>query len=242
MFLQKLNNQISNTLSIIFKSSCILCKAEISRNNNLCALCWNNMEFISDPRCDICGSAMDFAESGINKCQECIVVKRSFDKARAVAKFNDHSAKIIHNFKYYDQIQLSKKIAKLMYSSGKELIKEADLICSVPIHKSKIFERKYNQSHLLAYYIAKYGKKLQSLDNSILIRTRNTNPQSMLSRARRKENVKKAFAVKAPHLVMNKHILLIDDVITTGSTISECTTELKNAGARKIFILTFAKT
>ena len=242
MFLQKLKTQINTTFRTVFKSSCILCKIEISENNNLCSLCWNNMEFISEPACNVCGNPLDFADGSTNRCPECIVITRTFDKARAATMFNENSAKIIHNFKYYDQLHLSKKLAKFMYFSGRELIEEANVICSIPLYKTKFFKRKYNQAQLLAYYIAKYAKRLKNLDNDVLTRKKDTKPQSTLTGTQRKQNIKNAFAVKKSDNVRNKHVLLVDDVVTTGSTISECTKILKNAGARKVFILTFAKT
>ena len=210
---------------------------------NLCSECWKKLEFITQPLCEVCGIPMEFKYS--RRCYQChIGQNRDYNKILAPLIFNDHSAKMVHALKYDGNIFIAKKMALFMFQIGKHMLEKADIICPVPMHNTKLYSRKFNQSHLLAYHIAKMGDKIHSLDNKIITKIRKTKPQSSLNKSEREKNLQKAFRISEEkgHLVKNKNILIVDDVITTGSTISACAKEFRKFGAHHIYILTFAKT
>ena len=119
-----------------------------------------------------------------------------------------------------------------------EILQNTDMILSVPLHRNKEQKRGYNQAYLIAKEL---GKLLETEEQShVLKRIRNTESQSLLPKYKRKSNVKGAFLVVHPSKIKGKSILLVDDVMTTGSTLNECSRVLKEAGAEKVFVAVLA--
>ncbi len=165
-----------------------------------------------------------------------------FDKARSVFKYNETSGRMITGLKYQDKTPYAKTLAKLMHGKLGELGGQFDVITSVPIHPKKLLKRKYNQSAILAN---KIGRQLGSKANNLILKKpKDTNPQASLTRDERIKNIKGAYKVneKFKYQIVGKNILLVDDVLTTGATASECAKVLKNAGAAKVFVITAART
>ena len=129
-----------------------------------------------------------------------------------------------------------------MARSGNDILSEADIIIPVPLHRFRLLTRRYNQAMLLAYAIQKH--RPIDIAPRLLYRKHHTPAQAGLTRIQRLKNVSTAFAVR-PHYadqVEQKHILLIDDVMTTGATIHACTRALLKAGATRVDVLTFSRT
>ncbi|GAX62065.1 amidophosphoribosyltransferase [Candidatus Scalindua japonica] len=120
-----------------------------------------------------------------------------------------------------------------------EVIGEIDLIVPVPLHWKKKQERGFNQSELMAKEISKKLSIPISINN--LHRVKNTLSQTQLSRSQRQKNVKDAFKIKNPEIFIKKNVLLVDDVLTTGITASECAKSLKNTGTSKVFLIALAR-
>lgn len=130
-------------------------------------------------------------------------------------------------------------LGNLIYQSGKSVIENTDIILAVPLHLRKLIKRKYNQSGLLAHYLAKRsGKKFLA---NTLIRKINTKSQGHDNIHQRYKNVHNAFLVKNPQAICGKNIVLVDDVYTTGATLNECAKELYKAGAKAVDALTIAR-
>ncbi len=176
------------------------------------------------------------------RCHYCIEDKPKFDFARSILRFDHHSEKLIHNFKYYDKTEATKTLAYMMLKAYGNLISNIDFIVPIPMHKSKLKKRKYNQAAALALEISKLSNKTYSPD--IIIKFKDSISQSGLSKEQRKENVKNTFKFNSKYkeLAFRKNILLVDDVLTTGSTASECSKVLKRNGVKRVNILTIART
>lgn len=240
-FFKKIFNRIVN---FVFPAQCIICKTFIENNDGICFECLNEIEFISDPKCAYCGYPFEikFPESGKNKlyvCPRCLKSKPKFDKCVSVVRYNDASKKIILPFKHADKTNYAKIMGRMMASTVSPFIEKVDFIVPVPIHLKRMLKRKYNQSALLSNVISSITGK-PALFNT-LIRTSFKESQGHLSIKDRKLNVSGAFSVKNPFKIKGKNILIIDDVFTTGATINECAKVLKSAGARRIFVVTFAR-
>ncbi len=147
---------------------------------------------------------------------------------------------MIINLKFFDNLIYVKTYAKWMYNANQDMFQNADLIVPIPLHKLRLFKRKFNQSALLAQAISKLSKL--PCDLFKIKRVCNTKPQSGLSLKQRQENLKKAFRVLNEKAFMNKSIVLIDDVITTGATIRSCAQEIMNSGAKEVRVLSLART
>jgi ComF family protein len=224
----------------IFPANCLICN-EIIAGGNFCVEDWNKLHFINKPACKICDSPFEFKVDQEMVCAICIQNKPQFDKALAVLNYDENSKILITNFKYFDQLDLAKYFSQIMFIKAKEILPEIDFIIPIPLHKLRLIKRKYNQAAFLAKNIANLSEKNAILD--LLIRTKNNPPQAQLSQKDRRKNVAGIFKINEKYLpkIKGKNILIVDDVITTGSTVSACAKILKKNGANKIFVLTLAK-
>ena len=174
-------------------------------------------------------------------CQTCLTHPPSFTLHRSFGKYEGILKEIILLFKFKGKRILGRKLAYFAYNVlklNKEFL-ESEIIIPVPLHPKKERERGFNQCEVLALELAKLTNK--KFFKNILIKIKNTPPQSILNLRERKNNVKGAFYVKNNSFIYNKNILLIDDIYTSGCTILECSKVLKKAGAKKIFALTLAQ-
>ena len=233
-------------LNTVFPPVCIICDAPVGGANSLCIECWKNIAFVSDPVCDQCGKPLeyhpDFAEKERMLCFECIAVPSGVYQSRAVMIYGDTSKKLILLLKHGDRIHLAKILAPLMVSAGRDLLNASDIIIPVPLHTSRLLYRRYNQASMLAKHVGKLTTT-PVLFNT-LKRIKNTHPQGSMSKADRDKNILNAFHIAASDKfrIRNRNIVLIDDVRTTGSTSEECAKVLLENGAKKVTLLTLART
>ena len=202
---------------------------------------WSELQFIEKPFCPVCSIPFNFEIDDNAICASCLECEPMFDKSRSAVVYNDASRRLILNFKFNDKTSFVHTFVPWLIRAGIELINDADYIIPVPLHHKKLRERRFNQSALIAHEIAKKTKSNYMPDG--LIRTRYTVPQKGLSRTARNKNIQGAFLINDPYLdeFAHKKILLIDDVLTTGSTLNECARILKNAGAKEVNTLTIAR-
>jgi len=161
----------------------------------------------------------------------------AFDRARASLVYNDAGRGLILTFKHGDQLHAVHTFTPWLLRAGRDFVGSADMVAPVPLHRKRLWRRRYNQSALLAREIARKAGKIYT--PALLSRKRNTAPQQGLTRRERKENVQSAFAVDGD--VAGKNVLLVDDVFTTGATLNECARALKSAGAARVDVLTIAR-
>ena len=224
---------------IIFPKSCLICH-KIINNGLFCSDHWNKIEFITDPFCKICHLPFDYKTDN-NICASCLSNKTYYTKLIAVCKYNDMMAKLIGNFKFFDQTYLAKELSKLLYPKLQEFISDIDFIIAVPLYKKKLRKRKFNQSILLAKFIAKkYDIKLIP---DLLVRIKEGSNQIGLNKRGRIKNVRNAFLLnqKYKDIIKNKNILIIDDVVTTGATINNCSKILTKHAVGGVFAAVIAK-
>jgi len=204
---------------------------------------WSGLDFITAPYCPKCGHPFDFKiQNDDIMCARCADHPPPYDLARSALRYGDVSRTVILRFKHADQIHLVKSMVPWMISAGKDALGGADYLVPVPLHYIRLIKRRYNQSAELVKELSKQTDVPMLLDAAI--RTRATPPQGSPQAASRKRNVAKAFAVneKRKAAIKGKHIVLIDDVYTTGSTVGECARALKEeGGAAKVSVLTVAR-
>ena len=148
---------------------------------------------------------------------------------------------MILGFKHADQTHAARAFVPWLKNAGAEMLEEADVLIPVPLHRWRLLKRRYNQSAIIAHYLAK-DMNIPVLHEG-LIRTRATPTQGHLNFEQRRKNVKRAFVVNERYLsdIKGKKVVLIDDVYTTGATVKECTKALKRAGVKEVHILTLAR-
>ena len=228
---------------LFFKNhACLACRKEISDDTQfcLCEKCFGALEVFKGTICEKCG---DVVLADNNFCDRCKTTKFEFDKNRSFAVYEDVAAKMVKRFKYSGKKYYAKYLAELMFAN-REYFEDVDIITFVPIGKRRRAERGFNQAEELA-------KELGLLTNIEVIDTLNKlgneKHQAGLSQKERQENLSGSFKLKDEALtsIRNKNILLIDDVFTTGATLSECARVLKSDKKNKpskIYCYTFAKT
>ena len=202
---------------------------------------WSQLQFIEAPFCKTCGIPFSFEISSDTLCAACMDREPVFDCARSAVTYNDASRKLVIGFKYGDRLHAIHTFVPWMMRAGQPLIDAADVIMPVPLHPRRLRERRFNQSALLAQNIAKRNAKLYMPD--ALLRVRHTVPQKGLKAKERDQNVRGAFAVPPLKIdiIKGRHVLLIDDVYTTGATLNECARILKQAKAASVNVLTIAR-
>lgn len=233
----KIINKISE---IFFPSHCLFCEEIVVKDSLFCGDCWPKLQFITDPKCPVCSYPFEVEIKHMQPlCSQCLKKKPAYDKTIAIFRYNHVIRKIVGNLKYRDQTFLAKKLAGLLQQKAATAIDDADLICSVPLHLKKLRKRKFNQAVLIGKNLSKTKFILD-----LLWRVSDTAPQVELGRKQREKNLKRAFLVnkKYRNRLNGKKILLLDDVMTTGSTLQNCAKALKKSGAKKVVVLTIAKT
>lgn len=202
---------------------------------------WASLHFIEPPCCHACGMPFNFTMDDGALCAACSAAAPAFSRARSALVYDDASRGLILAFKHGDKLESVPALTSFMVRAGAALVADADYILPVPLHRWRLLRRRYNQAALLAYGIGRSMKKTVLPD--ALRRTRATPVQGHLSPDARTRNVKNAFCVheKYKDKIKGKNILLIDDVLTTGATVNECTKVLLGAGAAQVNVLTLAR-
>lgn len=230
-------------LNFAFPPLCAACRAPVVREaHKLCARCWGSFAFLSEPMCAVCGFPFEFDSGPEALCAACRQRLPAFDRLRSLMRYDDASRDPILAFKRADRLDLVPAFAQWVFAAGRALIEQADVIVPVPLHRRRLWQRRFNQSALLAHALGKLGGK--PVDCFSLVRTRATPSQGdMPSAAARRRNVQGAFRVSSgrARLLHGKSVLLVDDVFTTGSTIEACARALKRAGAVHVLVLTLAR-
>jgi ComF family protein len=222
---------IDAILNLFFPQSCVLCGAQIleRRWSAACPECWSKLEPVPAPFCLQCGMPAAAIET---RCGECRRGDHAFDFARSLFLFNDAMRGIIHHLKYAGRISLAKPLGPPLRDCLVSQGFQAKLVVPVPLHRSRIRDRGFNQAELLARQLA------LPVNLRLLKRRKNTPSQTGLSRSQRTLNLSAAFEVRGQP---PETVLVVDDVLTTGSTLHEIAKTLKRAGARRVEVLTVAR-
>ena len=228
-------------LDTVLPPRCLACGELVDRQGQLCAACWLGLDFIARPYCAVCGLPFAYDMGADAVCGACLAEPPAFDQARAALVYNDLSARLIVGFKHGDRTHHAPAFARWLHTAGGDLLEAADIVTAVPLHPGRLWRRRFNQSAMMASFLARdVGKPAQP---DLLRRTRPTPPQSGRTRLQRFENVRAAFAVRKSRQAMVKgaRIVVIDDVFTTGATTGAVARCLARAGAEHVSVLTLAR-
>lgn len=229
-------------LNSVLPPRCILCGKILNEEEGLCPECFNGINFISRPYCARCGRPFAEAPSdGKLLCPSCLKSDgMPFRMCRSAFHYDDASKNLILGLKFMDKTENAGVLARFLFQAGRDIwAAGADLLLPVPLHYTRLIKRRYNQSALLAGELEKLV--LVPVDYNSVVRHKKTRPQVEFSGHERVKNVKGAFLVRHPEQIRGKKIVLIDDVMTTGSTLKECALVLQKAGASSVDALTVAR-
>jgi len=226
---------------ICFPPRCLFCGVDLPPGEKLllCGDCRPNLTLLSGDCCPRCGKPHR-AAAGDHLCGPCLRGDTRFDLARSVAAYEGPLRDCIHAFKYGRQTACLATFGLLFRQVATDrFLFDADLILPVPLHKSRLRQRGFNQSAMLAREF--FAEQRRKISPSVLLRHRPTAPQTSLSGRQRRTNLRGAFSVKHRDRVEGKRVLLVDDIYTTGSTLNECARTLRKAGAARVTALTLAR-
>ena len=239
---------VSSLSAIFFPSDCRLCQTPLVAISLLpvCPECLDSLAPIRIAQCVLCGERLTPAQLliGNGQCQACCEYPPNFDRAVSYGEYDSGLRDLIHLLKYERVLPAARPLGKLLAESIEQLrLGETDgIVVPVPLHSSKRRERRFNQSELIARAALKHLPAKFELGRDVLVRDRATRSQVGLDREARIQNMHGAFRVTAPQRVKGRTVVVVDDVMTTGTTISECARVLKRAGAERVFAATVART
>ena len=248
----------------VFPSDCRLCRAPLANLSRLpvCDQCLAKIVPFDLPRCHVCGDplAPDSEFMAVEICANCYIERPLFTRAVSHAAYADELRELIHLFKYHQVHPASGVLGRMLAQAAEPLIASFDsqtiFVVPVPLHAGKFRERGFNQSELIARSAIRElrrqadapaangsGRSATKLEllTTVLLRRRATQSQVGMTRDERRENIRGAFAVAGKEQVAGCEVLLVDDVMTTGATVSECSRMLLGAGVKAVFVATVAR-
>lgn len=231
----------SALLDLVYPPTCLDCDAPTAAHDSLCPSCFAKLRPITEPCCPVLGLPFEISLGADVRSAEAIADPPPFDRARSAVLYNEVARAIVSRLKYGDRPELAGFCARLMLPAGSAFWSDNPVLVPVPLNPWRQFERRYNQSTELARAIAR--RTGLAVDTGLVARTRRTRQQVGLSNDARQRNVAGAFTAhpEALRRLKGRGVVLVDDVITTGSTVKAVTRELRRAGVSKIDVISFAR-
>ena len=239
----------------LLPACCTLCGSPLPHVSSapICDVCWTEIAVLSGPACVCCGDELDLAQAEFvsrpELCRACRLAPPAFVRAVAYGPYQDGMRAAIHALKYDGLHSAARRLGRMLALAIAPLAAEAPgemLVIPVPLHRSKHAERGFNQARLLAAHAldalrTTHPEWRLTLASSTLMRLRSTASQASLTPRQRRLNVPGAFMVSDPRAVDHQHILLIDDILTTGATARAAARALMQAGAASVWVATLAR-
>ncbi|PYF11786.1 ComF family protein [Rhodobacter viridis] len=228
-------------LHTVFPPRCICCGAAVSTDYGLCGPCWRETSFISGAVCDCCGLPLPGDEAGTVLCDDCLASPRPWARGRAAFLYAGTGRKLVLQLKHADRLDLVPPLALMLARAAEPILRPKMLVAPVPLHRLRLVRRKFNQSAMLAQGLAR--ERGLACVPDLFVRTRPTAAMEGMTRGERRTNLEGAIAVTPKHLdrIKGKHLLLIDDVLTSGSTLEATAEAALAAGASKVSVAVLAR-
>ncbi len=227
-------------LDVALPTLCVSCREPVA-GEGVCAACWAQLSFIAPPFCARLGIPFVYDPGPDLLSMQAIAAPPAYHRARAAVRYDDTAKTLVHGLKYQDRTDLAPVMGRWMARAGQELLADADVLVPVPLHWRRSWSRRFNQSGLLAKTIEKQSGV--PVIGDALRRIKRTQQQIGLTRAERAQNVQGAFKVPPEKraAIEGRHVLLVDDVLTSGATLDACARALLRAKARQVDVLVFAR-
>ncbi len=233
---------IDGLLDLIWPRACGVCGRPADRpGRHVCSDCVNRLPFIAtEGCCRVCGRAVEGLDAEY-LCEDCRRRPPAFDRAGCALRFEAEARRLILDYKFRRRLWLRDDLADWLDAAARARFAAAaiDLVLPMPATRRHRLDRGYNQCDYLARELAKRLDRRTS--GSVLSRTGSPRRQSGLAEEERRANAAGTFAVRRPEFVRGRTVLVVDDIMTTGATLSECARALKAAGAWRVWCLALAR-
>ncbi|HEY8566829.1 MAG TPA: ComF family protein [Beijerinckiaceae bacterium] len=232
---------VRGVLDLVYPPACALCGGATAEPWGLCATCWSRLRFIERPYCERLGTPFAVDIGGPLLSPAAIADPPVFQRARAVAHHDEGARALVHRLKYGDRPELARSLGRMMARAGAELTADAAVLVPMPLHRTRLWRRRFNQAMLLAREVG--AASGLPVDPLLLARVKATKTQVGLTRAQRRENLQGAFRVppEARARLQGRRVLLVDDVLTTGASANAAARALLRGGAQAVDVLAFAR-
>jgi len=241
VFARRLLSLAGAALDLVYPPACAGCGVLTGSKASLCPKCWSRLAFIERPYCEVLGTPFSHDLGPGILSADAIANPPPFDRLRSVALYDDLARVLVQSLKYRDRTDLAPMMAGWMLRAGDGTVEAADLIVPVPLHRFRLVWRKFNQAAELSRALAAASGTPVLFD--VVRRTKRTRRQIGLGPRAREENVRGAFSItqEGREKLFGRRVVLVDDVYTTGATVSAVTRTLKRAGVANVTVLTFAR-
>jgi ComF family protein len=232
---------LERVLHLVYPPRCLSCGDAVGSDFGLCAGCWRDTAFCTGLVCDACGLPLPGEADETAHCDDCLMLGRPWLQGRAAMLYRDVGRKLVLSLKHADRTDLARPAANWLHRAAKPILRPDMLVAPVSLHRWRLFRRRYNQAALLSARLAEQAGLDHCAD--LLLRARRTGTQDGRGREDRFSNVQGAFRVHPRHLarLQGRHILLVDDVMTSGATLAACAEAALSAGATAVSVCVMAR-
>lgn len=227
---------LRSLLDFALPPRCGGCGTIVDEVDSFCAPCWASLEFLGTGGCSQCG--LPLAATDAQLCGACLARPPRLDRIRSAVAYGDISRSIAMRLKYGRKVALARTMSRFMHPLLGEIPPDAVLV-PVPLHRARLWTRGFNQSAIVARELSRLTGLPLAVD--ALRRVRSTPPLKGMSMHQRRRTVAGAFRAKRPAQLRGRTVILVDDVLTTGSTANACARVLKRAGASRVDLISWAR-
>jgi ComF family protein len=229
-------------LRLVYPPRCLQCGTQVQSDFGLCGPCWRDTPFISGLVCDLCGAPLPGTDSGTAEhCDDCLRIARPWSRGRAALIYRDNARRMVLALKHGDRHEIARGAAPWLARAGAPLLDDDALIAPVPLHRGRMLRRRFNQSALLSRALARQTARRDCPD--LLLRRVRTRPLDGMSADSRFAMLDRAISVNPARadVARGRVVVLVDDVMTSGATLSAAAQACLDGGARDVRVLVLAR-
>lgn len=232
---------MQTVLRAIYPPECMACGCQVDNTFALCPSCWADTPFILGAACDLCGTPLPGqAEPGAKlRCDGCRANPPPWDKGRAVMSYHGIARKLVLGLKHGDRVDVARAAGPWLARAAADLVTPDTTIIPVPLFRARLWRRRYNQSALLAQALGRFTGTEVMLQG--LLRIKTTPSLDGKSREERFALLQEVITANPRDDLSGRDVVLLDDVMTSGATLSACTHAARSAGAKKLSVIVLAR-